>query len=182
MSTTPPTHLELTPPNITLRPAMLDDCAAVVNLLNICSRALSGVDEFSVDSLHGEWTQPGFDLTNSSMTAIDDDNRIVGYIDVWDMQDPPVKPFTFGRVHPDFRGQGIGTALLSWAEGRSRQAIDRVPEGASVAMIAAADYNRADAVQLFTDRGFTAKRYSWEMSIDLPETPSRSPGRTGFGW
>lgn len=175
MSLSTLTFVEQAPAGLIFRPARLEDCAAVVDLLNVCARELSGVDEFSVDGLSGEWTQPGFDLARSSLVAIHGDDHIVGYTDIWDMQDPPVKPFSFGRVHPDFRGQGIGTVLLSWAEERSRQAVDRVPAGASVAMVAAADYNHADTVQLLTHSGFYPKRYSLEMTIDLPATPSAVP-------
>jgi mycothiol synthase len=158
-------------PNFTLRPARVDDCAQVVDLLNACAQALSGTNEFSVDQLHSEWTQPGFDLAASSLAVLTVEGRLVGYADLWDMDDPPVKPFAFGRVHPEYQGQGIGTALMIWAEARARQALDRVPSHASVALKAATSTHHASSVQLLQDRGLMPVRYSLEMQTDLPATP-----------
>jgi len=37
-----------------------------------------------------------------------------------------------GAVHPNFRGQGIGTQLVRWAENRVQQTINEAPEGAAI--------------------------------------------------
>ncbi|MBI1299602.1 GNAT family N-acetyltransferase [bacterium] len=162
-------HLEFTPPGVVLRPATLDDCAALAEMLNASSQALSGTNEFSEQGLRSEFTQPGFDLSQSSMIAILN-GRIVGYSDIWDIPTPPIKPYVFGRVDPEFEGQGIGTALLAWAEERSRKAIVRVPDGARVAMVAATGTRHTSSMQLLGDYGMVATRYSFEMSIDLTES------------
>lgn len=159
-------HHELTPPGLVLRPATLDDCAALAEMLNASSRALTGNNEFSEQGLRSEFTQPGFDLSQSSMLAILN-GRIVGYSDIWDVPTPPIKPFVFGRVDPAFEGLGIGTALLAWAEERSRQAIERVPAEACVAMVTATATHHAPSMQLLSSYGMVATRYSFEMSIDL---------------
>lgn len=39
---------------------------------------------------------------------------MVGLIEVWDLMDPPVNVWVWGRVHPEFEGQGIGKH--SWPE------------------------------------------------------------------
>jgi mycothiol synthase len=157
--------------NFSLRPATMADCAQVVDLLNACAQVLIGANEFSVELLHSEWTQPGFDLATSSLAAFTTEGRLVGYADLWDMDEPPVKPFAFGRVHPEYEGQGIGTALMVWAEARARQAIDRVPPEVRVALKAATSTRHAPAVQLLQDRSLTPIRYSLEMHTDLPSTP-----------
>jgi mycothiol synthase len=154
--------------SLRFRPATLDDCEQVTDLLNTCARVLTGANEFSVEGLRSEWEQPGFDLSASSWAAVTTDGRIVGYIDIWDMEDPPIKPFVFGRVHPDFEGQGIGTSLMKWAEERSRQVIDRVPADARVAMKAGTVASYQPSVQLLLDRGMTPVRYTLEMGIELP--------------
>ncbi len=158
-------------PGIVLRPATLTDCEAVVDLLNVCARRLYGHNEFSVDGLRSEWTQPGFDLSTSSLLAIHGGDQIVGYCDIWDMQTPPLKPFLFGRTHPDFEGRGIGTALLTWGEERARQAIKRAPAEAQVSLVAATRSGHAPTIDLLQNNGFASTRYSLEMTIDLPAEP-----------
>jgi mycothiol synthase len=169
--------------DLILRPVTLDDCAGVVALLNACSRAARGVDEFSVEGLRGEWEQPGFDLASSSLAAVDATGRIVGYIDVWDMDDPPVKPVVFGRVHPDYEEQGIGTRLMQWAEVRARQAIVRVPPEARVVMKTFTSTRHQPSLQLLQDLGLAPVRYSLEMDRKLeglPEAPQWPEGITVY--
>jgi mycothiol synthase len=163
----------LTIEDLALSPATLDDCAAVVALFNACSQALRGVDEFSVEELRSEWEQPGFDLATASMAAVDPAGRIVGYIDVWDMEDPPVKPFVFGRVRPDYEGLGIGARLMQWAEERSRQAIERVPPGVRVAMKASTTPRHQPSMQLLQEMGLAPVRYSLEMRREFESAPEQ---------
>jgi mycothiol synthase len=166
--------------DLILRPVTLDDCAGVVDLLNACSRAVRGVDEFSVEGLRGEWEQPGFDLATSSLAAVDATGRIVGYIDVWDMEDPPVKPFVFGRVHPDYEGLGIGTRLMQWAEDRSRQVIDRVPPGVRVAMKAFTTPRHQSSMRLLQEMGLAPVRYSLEMRREFESAPEQPQWPVGI--
>lgn len=157
--------------SVHFRPATVTDCAQVTDLLNACAQVLTGANEFSVEGLQSEWAQPGFDLSTSSLAAVTGEGRIVGYVDVWDMEEPPIKPFVFGRVHPAFEGQGIGTRLLQWAEERSRQVIDRVPAGARVAMKAGTPTRHQPSMQLLQAYGMAPARYSLEMTIDLAHAP-----------
>ncbi|HYN89898.1 MAG TPA: GNAT family N-acetyltransferase, partial [Ardenticatenaceae bacterium] len=129
----------------------------------------SGLTEFSPEGLRSEWEQPGFDLAADARLAEAGDGRIAGYIDVWDMDELPVKALVFGRVHPDFERRGIGTRLLGWAEARSRQAITRVPPEARVAMRCWAPSNHRPTQELFRKHGLLPVRYSWEMGIELVE-------------
>ena len=39
--------------------------------------------------------------------------HMVGYIEVWTTAKPPVHPWIWGRVDPDYEGLGIGTWLLA---------------------------------------------------------------------
>ena len=42
--------------------------------------------------------------------------------------------YSWGRVHPDYRGLGIGTTLLAWEEERAREAIAKAPAEAKVSL------------------------------------------------
>ncbi len=166
--------------DLTFRPARADEGAAVVDVLNAYACATRGVTEFSVEEIVSEWQQPGFDLAQSSLAAIAPDGRMVGYVDIWDMDEVPVKPMIFGRVHPEFEGLGIGTQLLQWVERRAHQALERVPDHARVAMRTGVPASHQPSLDLLSGFGMTATRYSWEMSIALENPPAATvpPGIT----
>jgi mycothiol synthase len=75
-------------------------------------------------------------------------------------------------VHPAFRGQGIGTALMDWAETRAQIALDRAPAGTRVVLEASANSAHKSAIQLLQERGYGAvhRRLSMarELEGDLP--------------
>ncbi len=56
------------------------------------------------------------------------DVAAAGWFDVADRVDS-VHGFLVGRVHPDFRGQGIGTALLLWLEEQAKRELAQMANG-----------------------------------------------------
>src|SRR3990172_3202834 len=122
------------PPGYVMRPATMDDLEASVALFNAGSRALIGVDEFTVERYRHEWQSPGLNLETDVQVVIAPDGQIVGVMEVWDPFDPHVRVNTWGCVHPDHMGQGIGSTLLQWAERRARQSIPKAPGGARVGL------------------------------------------------
>src|SRR5687768_11530587 len=90
---------------ITLRPATLDDLPETVALFNLCAREVIGKDEFSLDDIRTEWSDPGLDLATDVRVAHTADGAIVGYVEVWSAA-PYVASWIWGRVHPAYRGQG----------------------------------------------------------------------------
>src|SRR5215207_4856380 len=119
--------------HFTLRPATLDDLPEAVAMFNACSRETRGRDEFELEDYRNEWSDPSIDLAADTRVAQTPDGAIVGCIEVWN-----AAPYTFcwiwGRVHPALRDQGIGTALMEWAEERSRIALERAPAGSRIVL------------------------------------------------
>ncbi|MCL4263585.1 MAG: GNAT family N-acetyltransferase [Anaerolineae bacterium] len=68
-----------------------------------------------------------------------------------------------GTVHHAYRGQGIGTFILSWIEARARQ---KAAGRAALIQTNCRDHNQ-DRIALFTQQGFTATRYFYRMQRDL---------------
>jgi mycothiol synthase len=60
---------------------------------------------------------PGCVLPEDSMLVETATGAVLGFAQVFSA--PPSDVRAFARVHPDARGQGIGTALASWALGRA---------------------------------------------------------------
>ncbi|MBZ0296285.1 MAG: GNAT family N-acetyltransferase [Anaerolineae bacterium] len=154
-----------------IRPAQMEDLENAVALMNICSMASVGQEEFDVTEIRAEWMSPGFDLEHSTRMALTADGDIVGYIEVWDVNPVPVRVWVWGRVHPDYEGQGIGTRLMEWAEGRAREAIERVPADAQVIMESGTISTHSPSHALFKDLGMELTRHFYTMRIDMDSPP-----------
>lgn len=155
----------------TVRGATMADVEAAVALFNTCSQAMIGRPETTVNQIRNEWQTPRFDLATSTRLVFSPEGQLVGYVEVWDTDPIPVNVWVWGRVHPDFEGQEIGTRLMAWAEKRARQAISRVPEGTRVAMRCSTFSTWEPAKQLFAARDMKVTRHFWRMVIDLEEAP-----------
>ncbi|MCJ7567540.1 MAG: GNAT family N-acetyltransferase [Anaerolineales bacterium] len=154
-----------------IRPASLDDIEGSVEMFNICSKAMIGAPEFTVERYRNEWQVPDFDLQRDTRLVIAPSGRIIGCIEVWDVHEPPVHPWIWGRVHPEWEGKGIGTAMMGWALERAREAIPRVPEGVRFAARAGTVNTYSPAKELLQNVGMETIRYGWDMLIDLTEEP-----------
>ncbi len=157
--------------DLTVRAAQMDDLQEVVDLLNAYWEPLLGMRKVTEDQIRSQVTMPGFDMEASTRIVESPEGQPVGCITVWDLSSPPVHPSVLGCVHPAFERQGIGTFLLTWAEQRARQAIDRVPDGARVAMQLQTSVTHEPTKRLFERLGMAAIRYAWFMVTDLDETP-----------
>lgn len=166
------------------RPATMDDLEPVVKLINSYSSIFMGADYETVEHVQNEWTIPGFNLETDSCLVEDAAGTPVGYLEVWDITDPPVQVWAWGCVHPDHRNQGIGTYLMGWGEERARRALSRVPQNLRVVLRAFTVTSDEAAKRLFLNRGMRKVRHNWDMVIDLdqpiaePQWPSGITLRT----
>lgn len=160
-----------------LRPPDMDDVTAIVNLLNICAIDQTGQADMTRAELVAEWTTPRFKPAESIRVVETANGEITGYIEVWDTDPLPVANFVWARVHPDFEGLGIGTALMRWADKRLQKTLARVPEDLRVTYRSSALSTHAPSKNLFEGLGMTLSRYFWRMRIDLdgPQAAPRWP-------
>ena len=159
------------PEGFTARPGSLDDIEGAVALFNACSMELVGKEQHDIADTRVEWTTPNFNLETDTRLVLTSAGEIVGYVEVWDTSEPHVRVWSWGRVHPGYRGRGIGTYLLSWAEERARQAIPKAPPGARVIMQHGALKQDTSARELLESAGFKLVRYIWRMMIELDSPP-----------
>lgn len=157
--------------NLVARPTTMDDLEAFYTLNDIAMHEEHGGNNETIDDIRASWSRPGYDLSRSSRSIYTADGQMVGYVNVWDVGETPVRPWTWGFVHPDYRGQGLGTALVQWAIERGRQAIDRVPENAQVTLMSHAISHDAARKQLLEDNGYVGGRQSLDMLIELDDAP-----------
>jgi GNAT superfamily N-acetyltransferase len=150
-----------------IRPATLDDLPAAVDFLNLYTMATIGVKEYDLDYLHRQWTMPGYDLDASTRVVLTKQGEWIGYVDIWDLDDPPVRVHVWGAVHPEYQRQGIGTQLQAWAEDRARQALTRLPDDVRATIRMTCPSTNEAPSNLFKKRGAKLARRYWDMQIDL---------------
>ncbi|MBN2471947.1 MAG: GNAT family N-acetyltransferase, partial [Anaerolineae bacterium] len=166
-----------------LRAPALADLSAVVALMNMVSLAEQGVKRMTEDRLRREWGLPSLSPEQDARLAFTAAGDLVGYIEVWG-RGTFIELGVDGCVHPDWQGQGIGAALMDWAEAYGAEVLlPRAPEGAHVALATGTDASNERAARLFRRRGYHIVRHFWRMAGDLdqdslPDLPDWPDGIT----
>jgi GNAT superfamily N-acetyltransferase len=130
-----------------------------------------GIEKFNLQDSRREWTTPNFNLETDTRIVVAPSGKIVGYYEVWDLDDPHVTLNVWGRVHPGYQDRGLEAYLLEWVEERAKRSIPRAPEGARVAMQAFALSGDEAGQEAFRQAGFQLTRHSLRMVIHLNGKP-----------
>src|SRR5262249_12417681 len=117
-----------------------------------------------------DWENPNFDLAQDARVVVAPDGSMVGYETLYQVQ-PNGLLSTDGYVHPAYAGRGIGTHLLTWAEGRARDHLPQFEPDLSVSLKAGFSSNDKLATPLFEALGYRIIRHYWNMEIEMPELP-----------
>ena len=155
--------------------ADLDDVAAVL----IAEQLADGVEPtLDAHFLRAVWSRSDFDLAADAWVVVDAAGTIVGYAQVGRGESGDVG--SWGVVHPEHRGRGIGTALLDHIEVRASAILADDPSPGFRHSIYAAD---AAAAAMLRDRGLRPIRHFWHMQIDLepPVEPGQAPDGIDIG-
>ena len=156
------------PEGFTARGASLNDVDSALILFNRSSRAVIGRDEITVgDAIRNEWISPGFDPAEDIRVVFAPNGQMAGYVEVWTTQKPPVHPWMWGRVDPDYEDLGIGTWLVTWAEQRALRALPEVSDGLRFAPRLGAYREARKSKKLFEDLGYQYIRSSYHMLIEM---------------
>ncbi|MGY1839047.1 MULTISPECIES: GNAT family N-acetyltransferase [unclassified Modestobacter] len=163
------------PAGLTARPIHPDDLGAVAALLSAAEEVDdTGVHE-SPEDLAGGWLNELVDLEHDTRLVTTADGAVVAYA-------ATVAPPTFrdaygvhlqGRVHPAWRGRGIGRALLAWQLTRGEQLhVQRHP--GSPARLTATVYTTMPSLEALLRRaGLAPVRWFFHMERPLTDLPPR---------
>ncbi len=160
------------PEGFTVRGATLDDVEPSLEMYNLWAQKVIGEDEINdAEAIRNEWVSPGFDPAEDIRLVFAPDGTLVGYIEAWTTTKPPVHPWIWGRVHPDYSGNGIGTFLLQWAEQHAMKALDELAPDLRFAPRVGIYHQSTESFKLFEDMGYRYVRSFYNMLIEMDTPP-----------
>jgi ribosomal protein S18 acetylase RimI-like enzyme len=157
--------------DLTTRGGTMADIPAAVKLFNDYSEHHLSFCGYTENMIETEWKTPKFNVEEDIRLVFNSLGDLVGHIEVWTISDLPAHPWVWGRVHPDYHGQGIGTFLMQWGEERAWRAIEQCPKDVRVAYRSGTTTSVEAPKLLFETFGMNLIRHSFRMQIELEEVP-----------
>jgi ribosomal protein S18 acetylase RimI-like enzyme len=163
-------------PEVTARPAQLDDAEAVCALCNAWSMRMEGMATHDPTETRIDWQMPGFNVETDTV-VVHADRALIAHATVWDTDEPHVRVGTFLRVHPDHEDPALEEALLRWLEARAGKAIDLAPPDARVTMSNWAFSKDERRKDLLARHGYELVRHFVRLRIEMdgPPEPAQVP-------
>lgn len=148
-----------------LTPADVADWAALLTAVHLAD----GEDEYtSEQDLRERFEDPEQDFATGSV-AFYDGATMAGYGTLMcrGAADPVHDMLYMGRVHPSYRGRGLGGELLDWAEHAAVPLHNQRFPGRPLSLATGCLSTNAAAVALYEQRGYQPARWFQEMVRDL---------------
>jgi len=160
------------PPSLpahTWRPLRPEDAAALFQLEVDCASVDGGTSIATIADQKTKLEQAGDKLTTDTLCAVDSTGRMAAaaWVSCDDHSAHEYRAFLDGRVHPNYRGQGLGSFILRWMEARARQALSAQNEDRPGVLRIEFHDRGDDALALFEQHGFRFAFAEEEWRRDL---------------
>ncbi len=154
------------PDGYEIRPPTFDDVEGVADVLLANDLADIGESDLNAEFVRDQWSSPGLELSEDAWVITDPNGTVVGHANL--SPDGEGKLKSWGVVHPEHPGRGLGAALLDRLEAR---ASDRLRGIASAMLHVAVTDTNAAAAFLVRARGYERVRTFRHLQIDLDGSP-----------
>jgi len=144
-----------------LRAPRDDDFDAMLELMNAHQLAAYGEEDVTADELRTWLTAPTVDPARD-VRVLEDDGRLIGYVDADKTNEDPARWWSDLKVAPDADVGVVLPELFAWLDGRAESGRLRIWTSAN-------DRRLLDA---FAAHGFEEARHSYRMEIPLDDEPS----------
>jgi len=152
---------------LTLRPPVPEDAAAIVALMNSCSIALGDAPAMIVEELRRDWI--GLDLNEGAVLVQSGEGEIVGYGDIFNRGFVQTNVYAFAR--PSSRQEVVFARLIEWGEA---WVAARKPTDPALPPTEIHYFHRdvdTNSVRLLEAAGYHYIRTHYVMAAELTETP-----------
>ena len=153
------------PTGLVARPMTRSDAQAVFELVEAAEAHDIGAAAIEVEDIEGDWARGSFDLATESIGVWDGD-RLTAYGEVFKGRRADAS------VHPDHRGQGVGTWLADWIEDCARR------RGSTLVGQTVPGDSSAEA--FFRARGYRLGWTSWVLQLPANLTIDPQPLPDGY--
>ena len=151
------------------------DARGIHGLRAVAGRIDHPFDSVERDAVSLELRDPRFTPSGDGLVALDPRGGVVaeGAARLEEEPDPtatvtPHREVSLpGTVHPDFRGRGIGAALLAWQEARGRELLAAAASARPGMLTVGTREACAQATALYSAAGFTPERWWLSLERDL---------------
>ena len=154
--------------NLAVRAPAEHDQQAIKSLLSACDLAEGNKEGTTEEDLSPAWQQPEYQMQTDAWVIVARSGQLVGYACVWHRAFAQIE--ACARVHPAFRGRGIGTLLLRLVEVRGRQFAARASSGPRVCLGHTVSMVNTAACQLLEREGYTRARLFWRIVVHAGES------------
>jgi mycothiol synthase len=185
MTTTLPVAPRLS--GYTWRPLRREDAPALHDLELECAPVDGGTSLSTVEGYLMRFEQSGESVETDTLCAVDSAGRLaaMAWVTCDDSLRHEYRVFLDGRVHPAYRGRGLGSFILQWMEARAHKMLSEFKED-KPAVLRFDFFDRSDdALALFEEHGFRFAFAEDEMRLDLSHAvPEGDPpaGMTLVAW
>jgi mycothiol synthase len=166
--------------DLSTRPYEEADASTVANMMNAIDVASGAEPGFTGGEVRGYMKTWVRDIGTDSRLVFTTGGTLAAFGVVTPPPDGGTRADTFGGVHPDFVGRGIGRDLFAWQNRRAREIHHEVAPTREWYIEAGASTENARAIRLLERFGYQPVRYFFEMVADLASAAPHAPIPAGL--
>jgi len=158
------------PRGYSVRAATWDDLPAVLAMIRLCDISDWGSPDYGEEDLRHDWGMPELELARDTWLVMEEGGTPIGYTWLLARADHTALD-TWGTVHPDHRGRGVGRSLLGLMELRAGEHAALAPAEREVRLHNHIVGTDRQAHTLLEASGYLLARHSWRMDVKLEAEP-----------